>query len=210
MPIGMLKRLIKSICYKIYTIGKFEDIQLLERRRKEALGKVALIDETAWISEHSIIDNKHGLKEKIRVGKKSRITGDLLLLGNGGEIIIGDYCFLGPDSRIWSAKKITIGDRVLISHNVNIHDNISHSLNSIERHNDFVGHIENHPHENYDLREKEIIIEDDAWIGFNATVLKGVTIGKGAIVGANTVITKDVPPYAVVIGNPAKILKYTD
>jgi acetyltransferase-like isoleucine patch superfamily enzyme len=49
-----------------------------------------------------------------------------------------------------------------------------------------------------------IVIEDDVWIGFNATILKGVTICKGAIIGAATVITKDVPPYAIMVGNPAR------
>jgi acetyltransferase-like isoleucine patch superfamily enzyme len=49
-----------------------------------------------------------------------------------------------------------------------------------------------------------IVIEDDVWIGFNATVLKGVTIGRGAIIGASTVVTKDVPPYAIVVGNPQR------
>ena len=60
-----------------------------------------------------------------------------------------------------------------------------------------------------DLREEEIIIEDDAWIGFNAIITKGVRIGKGAIVGAGTIITEDVPDFAIVVGNPAKIIKYT-
>lgn len=53
-----------------------------------------------------------------------------------------------------------------------------------------------------------IIVEDDAWLGINALVLSGVTIGKGAIVAAGSVVTKDVPPYAIVGGNPAKIIRY--
>ena len=56
---------------------------------------------------------------------------------------------------------------------------------------------------------KNIIIEDDVWIGFNCIILKGVRIGKGAIIGAGTIITKDVPSHAVIVGNPAKIIKYT-
>lgn len=53
----------------------------------------------------------------------------------------------------------------------------------------------------------DIIIEDDVWIGLNATIMGGVKIGKGAIVGACSVVTKDVPPYSIVVGNPAKIVK---
>ncbi|MGC8751800.1 DapH/DapD/GlmU-related protein, partial [Hydrotalea sp.] len=59
------------------------------------------------------------------------------------------------------------------------------------------------------VKSSPIKIADKAWIGFNVIILKGVTIGEGAIVGAGSVVTKDVPPYAVVAGNPAKIIKYT-
>lgn len=56
--------------------------------------------------------------------------------------------------------------------------------------------------------ERPVIIEDDVWIGANATILPGVTISKGAIVGAGAVVTNNVPEYAVVGGNPARVLKY--
>lgn len=56
--------------------------------------------------------------------------------------------------------------------------------------------------------DKDIIVEDDVWIGSRAIILKGVTIHKGAVIGAGAVVTKDVAPYAIVGGNPAKIIKY--
>ena len=54
---------------------------------------------------------------------------------------------------------------------------------------------------------KPVIIEDDVWIGTRVTILKGVTVGKGAIIGACSVVTKDVPPHSIVVGNPAKVVK---
>ncbi len=60
------------------------------------------------------------------------------------------------------------------------------------------------------IASKPVLIKEGAWIGFNACILKGVTIGKGAVIGAGSVVTKDVPDFAVVAGNPAEILKYTD
>ncbi|WP_285855697.1 CatB-related O-acetyltransferase [Paenibacillus camelliae] len=60
----------------------------------------------------------------------------------------------------------------------------------------------------YDRFLEETKIGNDVWIGCNSTVLRGVTIGDGAVIGANTIVTKDVPPYAVVVGNPGKIIKY--
>jgi acetyltransferase-like isoleucine patch superfamily enzyme len=58
-----------------------------------------------------------------------------------------------------------------------------------------------------DWHEKEVIIEDDAWIGANVAVLKGVRIGKGAVIGLGSVVTMDVPAYNIAVGNPAKIIR---
>lgn len=54
---------------------------------------------------------------------------------------------------------------------------------------------------------KPIVIEDKAWIGFDSTILKGVTIGEGSVVGAKSVVTRNVDPYTVVAGNPAKVVR---
>ena len=162
------------------------------------------------IDSQALLSNHRNDIHKIIIGNNSWIQGELMTFKHGGEIIIGEYTFIGMNSKISSAKKITIGNRVLISHNVNIHDNVSHPINSIQRHEDFKHIMTIGLQDNLDLREAEIFIEDDVWIGFNVTVMKGVKIGRGAIIGACTLITKDVPEYAVVIGNPARILKYVD
>lgn len=60
----------------------------------------------------------------------------------------------------------------------------------------------------YSPFEKPCNIGNDVWIGSNATILRGVTIGDGAVIGANSIVTKDVPPYSIVVGNPGKIIKY--
>jgi galactoside O-acetyltransferase len=59
------------------------------------------------------------------------------------------------------------------------------------------------------VKHAPIIIKDKAWIGFNCIILKGVTIGEGAVVGAGSVVTENVPDYAVVAGNPARLIRYT-
>ncbi len=135
--------------------------------------------------------------------------GQLFLFDADGEISIGRDCFVGDDSRIWSAKSVKIGDRVLIAHNVNIHDSISHPLDSKTRYEAFIDFRKTAKFSDVDLKAKEIVIEDDVWIGFNSIILKGIRIGKGAVIGAGSVITKDVPEYAVVAGSPPEILKYT-
>lgn len=58
------------------------------------------------------------------------------------------------------------------------------------------------------LSKGKIIVEDDVWIGMNTLVLSGVKIGKGAVIGAGSVVSKDIPPYAIAVGNPCKVIKY--
>ena len=60
----------------------------------------------------------------------------------------------------------------------------------------------------WNVDKRNIIIEDDVWIGANSVILPGITIEQGAVIGAGSVVTKDVPSYAIVAGNPAKIIKY--
>ena len=94
---------------------------------------------------------------------------------------------------------IKIGNNVLIAHDVNIHDGSAHSLDALERHTHFRQIIEKgHPTRWEDLpgvTASPIIIEDDVWISFGVTILKGVRIGAGSIIAANSTVIKDVPPH---------------
>ena len=72
------------------------------------------------------IYNLQNNKQKIRIGEKTQVYGELHLFSYGGEIVIGDRCFIGENTKIWSGNKIIIGNDVLISHNVNIVDTNSH------------------------------------------------------------------------------------
>lgn len=144
----------------------------------------------------------------IRIGENTVLGGELFVFSHGGEIDIGEWCYIGEGTRIWSAAKVKIGDRVLISHNVNIHDTNGHPISAESRHNHFkeiakIGHPENIK----DIRSESILINNDVWIGFNSSIMKGVTVGEGAVVAAGSVVTKDVPPWTIVAGNPAKIIR---
>ena len=96
---------------------------------------------------------------------------------------------------------------MLIAHAVNIHDTISHPILARERFKHIRTIITSGHPENVEFASSEVSICDDVWIGFGATVLRGVTIGRGAIIGAATVITKDVPAWSIVAGNPARIIR---
>jgi len=143
----------------------------------------------------------------IVIGPHTHIKGEILNFGHGGRIEVGEYCFIGEGTHLWSAKHIRIGNRVLISHNVNIFDNDTHPINANLRHKQYQAIITSGQPRVIDLNERPVEILDDAWIGCMVVILPGVTIGEGAIVGAGSVVTKDVPPYTIVGGNPARVIR---
>lgn len=106
---------------------------------------------------------------------------------------IGDKTYINHDSEIRCRERITIGNNVSIAYNVLIQDSDYHTT-----------YDENG---NPKPQTLPVVIEDNVWIGANAIILKGVTVGEGTIVAAGSVVTKSVPPYSLVGGNPARIIK---
>jgi maltose O-acetyltransferase len=114
--------------------------------------------------------------------------------GFGRDIIIGDYSGLGVNCDV--RGPLFIGSYVMMGPDVIILTN-SHQFQNI-----------NIPMSQQGSNVKPVEIGDDVWIGCRAIILPGIKIGKGAIIGAGSVVTKDVPAYAIVGGNPAKVIKY--
>lgn len=168
------------------------------------------LGENCNIYPNAIITNNSGIRENIIIGKNTHVAGILIVWDNCGKIKIGEHCFIGENTRIYSAINIDIGNRVQIAHNCNIFDNNVHSLTPYERHLEYIQNTTKGLYRLHDLNEVAVIIKDDAWIGANSTILKGVVIGEGAIVAACSVVLEDVPDYTVVGGNPAKIIKSID
>jgi acetyltransferase-like isoleucine patch superfamily enzyme len=133
--------------------------------------------------------------------------GEINVIAEEASVRIGNWCFVGPGAKIWTMAGITIGDRVFISHGVQVFDNNSHSLSAAERHARFreLRTVGRHLQPEMVVR-RPIHIGDDVWIGFNCAIMKGVTVGRGAVIGAGSVITHDVDPYTVVVGNPARVV----
>ena len=112
------------------------------------------------------------------------------------KIIIGNNVGISG-STICATTSVTIGNNVLIGSGCLISDTDSHPIDWEDRLYD----------RNEKTRRAPIIIKDNAFIGARSIILKGVTIGEGAVVGAGSVVSKDVPPYSIVAGNPARIVK---
>lgn len=142
------------------------------------------------------IINIGGDRNAINIGKNGCIRGEILAFRHSGHVTIGDWFYIGPRSTIWSSdpKGIVIGDRVLISADVMIHDTNSHPIDPELR---FIQTrsilTEGHPSKISDIKSIPIRIGNDVWIGYGATICKGVSIGDRAIIGARAIVAADVP-----------------
>ena len=181
----------------------------LHRFFRQVLGKHTCVMETsARLNMSARILNAGSRSDLIRIGANSHVAGELFVFAHGGSIQIGDWCFIGPGTRLWSSCSLIVGNRVLISHNCNVMDSLTHPLDATSRHLQFRAILGGGHPRSIDLGEKPVLIDDDAWIGAGATILRGVTVGKAAVVGAGSVVTRNVAPYTVVAGNPARVVRH--
>jgi len=160
------------------------------------------IGENSQIFSWRVKGNRTGT---VIVGSDSVVRTQIYFERPDAVVKIGNRSFIGK-GMISVADQIVIGDDVMISWGVTITDHNSHSLKFSERSEDILS---------WKLRRKNwqnvkvsrLTICDKSWIGLNSILLKGITVGEGAIVGAGSVVTKDVPPWTIVAGNPAKIIR---
>lgn len=145
------------------------------------------------------------------IGKLSKayrqLCGKLIMNKCGDNVNIypktqfSEKCELGNNSDIgqfaYIQGKCIIGDNVIMGPECNIWT-YNHKTDRTDIAIKYQGVTE----------EKPVVIEDDCWIGSRVTILPGVTVGKGAVIGSGAVVAKNIPAYAVVVGNPAKIIRY--
>ena len=115
------------------------------------------------------------------------------------EIVIGNNTQIGRDCHITAIDSIKIGDNVLMGMKITITDNSHGKAEFID--------LKSSPSERHLYSRGEVVVGNSVWIGDKATILPGVKIGENSIIGANSVVTKDVPRNCVVVGNPARIIK---
>jgi len=149
----------------------------------------------------------HSRQEKaLVIGAHCTMDGVHFALGENGRIVIGDYCYF-TNAVLLCEVELRVGDYVVIGWNATIADTDFHPIAPAERIADAIacsplGKGRPRP----EVLRRPVIIEEDVWIGPNATVLKGVRLGAGAFVEAGALVTRDVPPRARVMGNPARVI----
>jgi acetyltransferase-like isoleucine patch superfamily enzyme len=203
----MFRSLLGKMLLRIHSTIEGE----IDRLRIARLLTSVSIGSSSKLYPQATVYNLQNDPSRIRIGDGTHIQGELYVFEYGGEIVIGDNCYVGVGSRIWSGERIVIGNNVLISHNVNIVDTTAHEMNHLQRAADFQRRMrEGHPRTKINVLTAPVVIDDYAWISFNVCILKGVRIGKGAIVGGGSVVTDDVPDFVLVAGNPARIVRRLD
>ncbi|PWR18217.1 galactoside O-acetyltransferase [Zavarzinia compransoris] len=168
---------------------------------------------------HVDVRNYRENRPYLRVGDNCDISGTYVFERGCGQITIGDGTSIGGHCLLICSQPegIHIGRNTMLSWDVVVMDSNAHSLDRGLRENDptdwltgstvgSLGAFKNW----YDVAAGPVRIGDGVWIGFGTTIMKGVTIGDGAIVASQSVVTKDVPPYCVVGGNPAQVLSRRD
>lgn len=128
-----------------------------------------------------------------KIGSNCMIE-DFSTINNGvGHVLIGNNTGIGLSNTI--IGPVTMGNYVMLAQNIVI-SGLNHGYEDIML-----------PPRSQKVVTKQIIIEDNVWIGANSVITAGVTVGKHAIIGAGSVVTKDIPPYCVAVGNPARVIK---
>lgn len=139
-------------------------------------------------------------KMRLLLGGGNRVIDDPYIIAGTHNIIMDDNVSIGPGATIY-----TTGAKLIIKHHVIVGPHLTiitgdHNISVVGK---YICDVKEKNPEN----DLDVVIESDVWIGCNVTILKGVTIGRGSVIAAGAVVTKSCPPYSIVGGVPAKVIK---
>jgi acetyltransferase-like isoleucine patch superfamily enzyme len=198
----------KALAYKL--------LNARQRHRLRAFGSRVVIPSSARMLRGFAVRFLATPEDRIylTVGENCFLNAAFIFEAKTGEIRVGDRCYIGANSSILCRNGVSFGSDVTIAWDVTIYDHDSNSMDWRDR-----AAVVQLFYERYgkpdcfdrldwsNVHSAPIVIQDRVWIGFGATILKGVTIGEGAVVAARSVVTRDVEPYTVVAGNPARLIR---
>jgi acetyltransferase-like isoleucine patch superfamily enzyme len=193
-----IKRLMRGALLRCLNAARSEQALRLRERalQQTTLGQRCLFDlpRIGWKPGATLI-----------LGDDVLFEGDIGFLRDNARVEIGSRSYFA--SLITCAESVRIGNDVLIARGGYIADHGAHALEFQARSNDVVNWIQEQKKDWSGVPISPVTIEDKVWVGWGVTILHGITIGEGAVIGANSVVTRDVPPYTIVAGNPARVLR---
>ena len=145
------------------------------------------------IARQAVVRANTGDARSISLGDRVSLLENTLISANRGHITIADNSWLGPNSVIYGNGGVDIGEHVLIASHCVV-NTVSHSFDRL-----------NVPMNEQEINCDPVVIENDVWIGTGSTILQGVRIGYGSIIGAGAVVTCSIPPFSIALGVPARV-----
>ncbi len=146
------------------------------------------------IGRHATLRANTEERPGIRLGERVLIQDAVIINANRGQVSLGDRSWLGPFCLVYGNGGVRIGANVLVAAHTTI-NTVSHASERCDI-----------PINDQPVLTGPVVIEDDVWIGLNAVILQGVTLGRGCIVGAGAVVTRSVPPWSIAVGVPARVV----
>jgi acetyltransferase-like isoleucine patch superfamily enzyme len=171
------------------------------------LPRNVIVGDNSLITGELAFKRFHSRQENaVVIGAHCTMDGVHFSIGQNGRVTVGDYCYF-TNAVLLCEMELCIGNYVVIGWNTTVTDTDFHPLSPAERIADAIACSplgKGKPRPAAVMRA--VTIEDNVWIGPNATILKGVRIGAGAFIEAGSLVTRDVPPRARVLGNPAQVI----
>jgi acetyltransferase-like isoleucine patch superfamily enzyme len=194
LKVSLLKTMLYSLKYfglkkPKLLVGRNTIVKLNRQIRMEIKDTLSLGVKFSNKQKTLLSMNKNSI---LSVGKALITNGCRISIGENAVLKIGNGVFINENTRIMVTDKIEIGNNCNISWDVNIIDSNQHDI---------------YYNEVLQIKTKPIKISNNVWIGSRATILKGITIGEGAIIATGAVVTKDVPANSLVAGVPARVIK---
>jgi len=167
------------------------------------------------IGEHVYIETSYAFAPCLAEDESAIVLGDAsgaydqatFVLGPRARVVVGPYSVL--NCHLVCEQSIRIGGHCMLSWGVVVADTWLERDWPVERRREYLEAVIRHPHRALGPMStpRQVVLEDNVWVGFDSVILPGVTIGRGSIIGSKTIVEEDVPAYSIVVGNPARLVR---